>query len=84
LEVYYDKVWTETDTLSALVGAIYQVRDDLSFDAAFRYAVVNGRPVNEIRAGLTFAFKVDGDKTGKTDKTPARPGASFGKGGLSR
>jgi hypothetical protein len=81
LEVYYDKVWTETDTLSALVGAIYQVRDDLSFDAAFRYAVVNGRPMNEIRAGLTFAFKVEGDKT---DKTPVRPGASFGNWGHSR
>jgi hypothetical protein len=81
LEVYYDKVWTETDTFSALVGAIYQVRDDLSFDAAFRYAVVNGRPTNEIRAGLTFAFKVEGDKT---DKTPVRPGPSFGNRPLSR
>jgi hypothetical protein len=81
LEVYYDKVWSETDTFSALVGAIYQVRDGLSFDAAFHYAIVNGRPMNEIRAGLTFAFKVEGDKT---DKTPVRPGASFGNRGLSR
>jgi hypothetical protein len=78
LEVFYDKVWTQTETRSALVGAIWQVRDDLSFDAAYRYALVNGRPVNEIRAGLTFAFKVE------SDKTPVRPGVTFGNWGLSR
>ena len=78
LEVFYDKVWMETETRSALVGAIWQVREDLAFDAAFRYALVNGRAVNEIRAGLTFAFKVEGDKA------PARPGATFSNWGLSR
>jgi hypothetical protein len=78
LEVFYDKVWMETETRSALVGAIWQVRDDLSFDAAYRYALENGRPVNEIRAGLTFAFKVEGDKTSM------RPGVTFGNWGLSR
>lgn len=57
-------------------ASIWQVENDLSFDAAFRYALVNGHPVNEIRAGLTFAFKEDGDKT------PIRPGASFGNWGL--
>jgi hypothetical protein len=54
------------------------VRDDLSFDAAYRYALVNGHALNEIRAGLTFAFKVD------SDKTPAKPGVTFGNWGLSR
>ena len=78
LEVFYDRIWTQTQIYSALVGAIWQVRDDLSFDAAFRYALVNGRPVNEIRAGLTFAFKVE------SDKTSVRPGVSFGNWGLSR
>jgi opacity protein-like surface antigen len=78
VEVFYDKVWTQTKTWSALAGAIWQVRDNLSFDAAFRYAVVNGRPVNEIRAGLTFAFSVaDG-------KSETRPGITFGNWGLSR
>ena len=77
-EVFYDKVWTQTEIRSALVGAIWQVRDDLSFDAAYRYALVSGRAVNEIRAGLTFAFKVEGDKT------PVRPGVTFGNWGLSR
>jgi hypothetical protein len=78
LEVFYDKAWLETETRSALVGAIWQVRDDLSFDVAYRYALDNGRAVNEIRAGLTFAFKVD------SDKTPVRPGATFSNWGLSR
>jgi hypothetical protein len=77
-EVFYDKVWTESESWSGLAGAIFQVRDNLSFDTAFRYAVVNGRPVNEIRAGVTFAFEVGGDK-GAT-----RPGAVFGNWGLSR
>jgi hypothetical protein len=78
VELFYDKAWLETETRSALVGAIWQVRDDLSFDAAYRYALENGRRVNEIRAGLTFAFKVEGDKTSM------RPGVTFGNWGLSR
>jgi hypothetical protein len=78
VEVFYDKAWSEAETRSALVGAIWQVRDDLSFDAAYRYALTNGHPVNEIRAGLTFAFKVE------SDKTPVRPGVTFGNWGLSR
>ena len=57
---------------------IWQVEHDLSLDAAFRYAVVNGHPVNEIRAGLTFALKEEGDRT------PIKPGATFGNWSLSR
>jgi hypothetical protein len=61
-ELYYDKVFAQTQTQSALVGAIWQAQENLSFDAAFRYAFVNGRRTNEIRAGLTFAFKPGGGK----------------------
>jgi hypothetical protein len=78
VEFFYDKVWTQTETRSALVGAIWQVKDNLSFDGAFRYALVNGHAVNEIRAGLTFAFKAE------NDKTPVKPGATFSNWGLSR
>lgn len=77
-EIFYDKVWTQTETRSLLVGAIWQVEHDLSLDAAFRYATVNGHAVNEIRAGLTFAFKEGGDTT------PMRPGVTFSNWGLSR
>jgi len=48
----------KTDTVSALVGAIWKVRDDLSFDVAVKQAWVNGNPQTELRAGLTFAFSV--------------------------
>jgi hypothetical protein len=77
-EIFYDKIWTQTETRSVLIGAIWQVENDLSLDAAFRYALVNGHPVNEIRAGLTFAFKTE------SDKTPTKPGVTFGNWGLSR
>jgi hypothetical protein len=77
-ETFYDKVWTQTESRSVLVGAIWQVDHDLALDAAFRYATVNGHPVNEIRAGLTFAFKEE------RDTTPMKPGVTFGNWGLSR
>lgn len=56
MELYSDGVSDGTQTYSALVGAIWQVRDNLSFDVGFRYAMVNSRPVDEIRAGLTIGF----------------------------
>jgi hypothetical protein len=77
-ETFYDKVWTQGESRSVLIGAIWQVDHDLALDAAYRYAIVDGRPVNEIRAGLTFAFKEEGDKT------PMKPGVTFGNWGLSR
>jgi hypothetical protein len=77
-ETFYDKVWNEGESRSILLGAIWQVDKDLSLDAAYRYAVVDGRPVNEIRAGLTFAFKEEGDKE------PNKPGVTFSNWGLSR
>ena len=77
-ETFYDKVWNETESRSVLVGAIWQVDHDLAFDAAYRYATVNGHAVNEIRAGVTFAFKEQGDKA------PMKPGVTFSNWGLSR
>jgi hypothetical protein len=45
-------------SVSALVGAIWQVSDKPAFDVAYRHAVTNGRPVEEIRAGMTFGFQL--------------------------
>ena len=39
-----------------VIGAISQVRDNLSFDVGFRHAITNGAHVSEIRAGLTIGF----------------------------
>jgi hypothetical protein len=55
-EFFYEEEFGQAHTLSALVGAIWQVRDNLSFDVGFRHAITNGQHVNEIRAGLTFGF----------------------------
>jgi hypothetical protein len=56
VEIFYENEFGKMETLSGLVGLIYRVRDDLSFDVAVRHALTNGHPVNEIRAGLTFGF----------------------------
>jgi hypothetical protein len=55
-EVFYENEFGKQETLSGLVGLIYRVRDDLSFDVAVRHAFTGGHPSNEIRAGLTFGF----------------------------
>jgi hypothetical protein len=55
-EVYYEEEFGQAHTISGLVGAIWQVRDNLSFDVGLRHAVVNGTKVDEIRAGLTVGF----------------------------
>jgi hypothetical protein len=57
-EFFYQEEIGQTTTISGLVGAIWQVDDKLSFDVAYRHALVNSRPVDEFRAGLTFGFTV--------------------------
>jgi hypothetical protein len=57
-EFFYEREFGQFETLSALVGLIWQVNDDLSFDLAVRHAITNARPVNELRAGLTVGFPV--------------------------
>jgi hypothetical protein len=55
-EIFYEEEFGQAHTLSALIGAIWQVNDKLSFDVGFRHAITNGLNVNEIRAGLTVGF----------------------------
>jgi len=55
-EFFYEKDFGQFETVSALIGLIWRVRDNLSFDVGLRHALTNGHPVNEIRAGLTFGF----------------------------
>ena len=55
-ELFYEKDFGQFETISALVGLIWRVRDNLSFDVGLRHALTNGHPVNEIRAGPTFGF----------------------------
>jgi hypothetical protein len=55
-EFFYEEEFGQAHTYSALIGAIWQVKDNLSFDVGFRHAIVNGAGVNEVRAGLTIGF----------------------------
>lgn len=67
LELYSDTVFNQSQTISGLIGAIWQVRDNLAFDVAVRYALVNGRPVNELRAGVTFGFPLNLGRPANTE-----------------
>jgi hypothetical protein len=54
-EFFYEKDFGVEETVSGLVGLIWQVSDKLSFDVAYRHALVNHHSLDEVRAGLTFA-----------------------------
>jgi hypothetical protein len=67
-EFFYENEFGKSETISGLIGLIWRVRDDLSFDVGLRHALTNGRPVNEVRAGLTFGFplRIFGDRSQQT------------------
>jgi hypothetical protein len=73
-EVFYENEFGNQETFSGLVGLIYRVSDDLSFDVAVRHALTGGHPVNEIRAGVTFGFPLSffGDH-GQRQASPSLP-----------
>jgi hypothetical protein len=57
-EFFYERDISLFRTRSALVGAIWQVQDNIAVDFGLRGALVNDHTVGEIRAGVTFAFGV--------------------------
>ena len=57
-EVFYESDVSLFRTGSALIGAIWQVKDNIAVDFGLRGARVNDRTSAEIRAGVTFAFGV--------------------------
>jgi hypothetical protein len=57
-EFFHERNFGEFWTSSALVGAIWQVKDNLAIDFGLRGARVNDHTAGEIRAGVTFAFGV--------------------------
>ena len=54
-EIFYE---SDVRTGSALVGAIWQVQDNIAVDVGLRGARINSQTAGEIRAGVTFAFGV--------------------------
>jgi hypothetical protein len=57
-EIFFDDTFDEERTVSGLVGLIWQARENVAVDFAVRAASTNGRPVEEIRAGITFGIPV--------------------------
>ena len=55
-EVFYEREFSVEETVSGLVGLIWQVNDKLAVDVAYRHALANGHSVEEVRAGVTFAI----------------------------
>ena len=55
-ELSYERDFGLLNTKSALVGAIWQPRDNLAFDIGLRGTRVNDHTAGEIRAGVTFSF----------------------------
>jgi hypothetical protein len=57
-EIFYERDFGGLTTTSALVGAIWQVRDNIAFDLGLRGAQLNDQPLREVRFGVTFGFPV--------------------------
>ena len=57
-EVFYERDISQFRTRSALIGAIWQVEDNIAVDFGLRGARVNNGTVGQIRAGVTFAFGI--------------------------
>ena len=72
-EVFYDNAFGVAQEISGLIGAIWQVRDNLSFDIGLRHALINGRPINELRAGVTFGFPLNLGRPTRPEPTSAMP-----------
>lgn len=57
-EVFCEREWGVAQTVSGLVGAIWQVSDKLALDLALRGARVGPHTLNELRAGVTIGLPV--------------------------
>jgi hypothetical protein len=57
-EVFVEREFNDLRVLSGLAGAIWQVSDALSFDAALRVGSLNGGGELEVRAGVTWALSL--------------------------
>lgn len=55
-EVLYERDFGGIETGSALIGAIWRIRENVSIDVGLRGGRVNDQPLREVRAGMTFAF----------------------------
>lgn len=71
-EVFYEKEFATSETVSGLVGLIWQVREEVAVDLGLRHAVTSGHAVNELRAGVTFSIPVTGEASRSEKNADAR------------
>ncbi|HWE22905.1 MAG TPA: hypothetical protein VG496_03095 [Myxococcales bacterium] len=64
-EVFAEGEETLPVTVSGLAGLIWRLKEDLSLDAAVRYARAAGVDTAELRAGLTWAFAIGFPSSGR-------------------
>jgi hypothetical protein len=57
-EIAYDRETGIRETSSVLVGGIWQLRDDLAIDFAVREGRRNNQGLTEVRAGVTYSFRL--------------------------
>ncbi len=57
-ELFHEREFGGARTQSALVGAIWQVSDNLAVDAGLRGGRSDGHSLGELRAGVTFALQL--------------------------
>jgi hypothetical protein len=55
-EVFYEKEFGQFETLSGLVGLIWQVNADIAVDVAVRHATMNVRPVDDAEGRRNVRF----------------------------
>ena len=55
-EIAYDRETGIRETPSVLVGAVWQICDNLALDIGVRVGRTNDRGLTEIRAGVTYAL----------------------------
>jgi len=63
-EAFAERVSGSSSTTSALVGAIWRVRDGFSFDVGLRSGKAAGESVHELRLGFTWAFSYKNERGG--------------------
>jgi hypothetical protein len=73
VEMFYDNDFGVTQEFLGLIGASWQMGDTLSFDVALRDALINNRPVNELRARVTFGFPPNLSRPTSADVSGALP-----------
>jgi hypothetical protein len=57
-ELFTERARENARITSGLVGAIWRVRDGLSFDVGLRSTQAGGEPIRELRLGLTWTFSL--------------------------